>query len=642
MKKLLTALAFASLLLCPVSAPVFAAQDGRPTTPEPQSTAQEPATLPKDIVWETNNDDPPIGSPKAIRGGTFNVAIDAYPLTFRLMGPNSNDGFAAWNRAFTMSFGLVAMHPVTDKFIPVMATAWSIQKDQKTIYFKLDPDARFSDGTPITADDYVFTWEMMRSKFIVDPFYNSYAEQYFKSVDKIDDHTLRIVGTRPSWRPLYDYGGLWPTPRHATVLDKDWVTRTTNQPQVAVGPYVVSGVERGQSVTFKRIANWWGDKKHYFQGMYNFDEIHVRVIPTERELDYLRLGELDMMVEGTARTWNEGYTFPAATNGWLRRARVFVDTPSGIFGLHMNLEAPIFRNKNFRIAMQYLFNFERLNRNLMYNEYFRKNSFFEGTEFANPAVKAYPFDPVKAQEYLERAGYHRPNAIRDQSLTGKLINAAYGLIFTRSDTDDILVNDRGEKASFTLIYGTKGLERHLTVVQQDFRRAGVDMRLQLLEPGTAFERGLERKFEMILTGWSSSFYPDPREYLHTDFKKATNNNDFWGFGTKEVDDLIQTYEQSLDPDARRQAMYRIDQIVHDEAFYIPLWEAPYVRLVYWDYLQFPEFYLPKRTQSITDYLVYWIDPAKKAALADAMKTGKAYPVDKDLDKDYYGVRKKFQ
>ena len=218
---------------------------------------------------------------------------------------------------------------MTDKFIPIMATHWSVQKDQKTIYFKLDPDAKFSDGKPITADDYVFTWKMMQSKFIVDPFYNSYAERYYQSVDKIDDYTLRIVGTRPSWRPLVDYAGLWPTPAHATVLDKDWVTRTTNQPQIAIGPYVVSDVERGQSITFKRTPNWWGDKKRYFRGMYNFDQIHLRVIPPERELDYVRLGELDMMQEGTARIWNENYTFPAVTNGWLRRARVFVDWPSG-------------------------------------------------------------------------------------------------------------------------------------------------------------------------------------------------------------------------------------------------------------------------------------------------------------------------
>src|SRR5258707_14995752 len=153
--------------------------------------------------------------------------------------------------------------------------------------------------------------------------------------------------------------------------------------------------------------------------------MYLGVIAPERELDYVRLGELEMMQEGPARIWNESYSFPAVTNGWLRRARVFLDMPDGISGLHMNLEAPIFQNKEFRIALQYLFNFERLNRNLMYNEYFRKKSFFEGTEYANPNLQSYGFNSEMAREHLERAGYHRPDNIRNQSTLAKLRNVAY-------------------------------------------------------------------------------------------------------------------------------------------------------------------------------------------------------------------------
>ncbi len=598
-------------------------------------------TLPDGIVWETNNDDPLIGSPDAIRGGTFHYMLDAYPLTFRLMGPNSNDAFAGWNRAFTMAFPLVGQHPVTDNFIPLMATHWSVQEDQRTIYFRLDPDARFSDGESVTADDYVFTWRMFQSEHIVDPFYNSYAEQYWESVDKIDDYTLRIVGTRPSWRPLPDYAGLWPTPSHAVVLDEDWVSRTTNEYQVAVGPYVVSDVARGESVTFKRLDDWWGDGKRYFIGQYNFDEIRLRVIQRERALDYLRLGELDLILENTARTWNEEYAFEAVRNGWLRRARVFVENPSGVYGLHMNLEAPIFQNKDFRKAVQYLFNFERLNRNLMFDEYFRQISFFEGTEYANPNLEPYVFDPILAREYLERAGYRRPDDIRRGGLFKSLWNVLRGVIFTRSDADAILVNERGEKASFTVIYGQQGLGRHLTVIQQEYRRAGVDMRLQLLEPGAAFERGLERKYEMTLTGRTAGLYPAPRQYLHTEFQRETNNNNIWGFGTAEVDELIRIYEEDLDLGARLDAVHRIDEIVSEEAFYIPFWMAPYIRIVHWDYLRFPEFYLPRRTQSITDWMVYWIDPERRARLEEAMASGEALPLDEELDKDYYGIRERF-
>jgi microcin C transport system substrate-binding protein len=168
------------------------------------------------------------------------------------------------------------------------------------------------------------------------------------------------------------------------------------------------------------------------------------------------------------------------------------------------------------------------------------------------------------------------------------------------------------------------------------------MRLQLLEPGTSFQRGLERKFEMWMVNMTSGFYPDPRQYLHSQYKDQKNNNDFWGFGTPEVDKLIETYEENMDANARLQAMYRIDQIVHDEAFYIPFWEAPYLRLVYWDYLQFPPDYLPKRTEQYIDWLVYWIDPAKRAALEEAKRDDKPYPVDPNPDKDFYGVKQKFE
>ena len=177
-------------------------------------------------------------------------------------------------------------------------------------------------------------------------------------------------------------------------------------------------------------------------------------------------------------------------------------------------------------------------------------------------------------------------------------------------------------------------------MQQEFRRAGVDMRLRLLEPGTAFERGLERKYEMTMTARTTGFYPEPRQYLHTEFQKKTNNNNIWGFGTPEVDALVAVYEEDLDPEKRRAAMHRIDEIVHEEAFYIPFWTAPYLRVVYWDHLRFPAYWLPRRVEQITDYTVYWIDPTRQAALAEAMKNNTALPLDPQLDKDFYGIRAK--
>ena len=107
-----------------------------------------------------------------------------------------------------------------------------------------------------------------------------------------------------------------------------------------------------------------------------------------------------------------------------------------------------------------------------------------------------------------------------------------------------------------------------------------------------------------------------------------------------MDALIKVYEEDLDRDKRLKAIHRIDEIVHDEAFYIPFWSAPYIRVVHWDHLRFPEFWLPRRTEQLIDWLVYWEDPQRKAALEAAKRSGQALPLDKQLDKDFYGVRAK--
>ncbi|MBN1902995.1 ABC transporter substrate-binding protein [Candidatus Sumerlaeota bacterium] len=575
------------------------------------------ADLPNDIKWETNTTDPPIGDPKAIKGGTLYDYMEDYPLTFRLMGPNSNDSFASWNRAYTMDFSLVNRHPTTDNFIPWMATHWSIQPDNQTVFYKLDPDAKWSDGKPVTADDYVFCWEMMLSEFIVDPFYNNHAKDYYQSVEKIDDYTLKIVGAKPSWRPLVDYN-LFPMPKHAIKLGPDWVKEANNAFQLAVGPYVVSEAEPGRRVVFSRIQNWWGDKKHYFKGMYNVEKIVLNLLPHERDLDYFKKGELSFIRVNTAKIWAEELNFDALKKGWAHKKRIFVEYPSGMYGLHTNLEAPIFQNKDFRKAMQYLFPFETINSKLMYDSYYRQVSFFQGTEYQNPNLKPYGFDPRKAREHLQKAG------------------------FTKRGSDGILVDQSGRRASFSLIYGSKSIERHLTVVQEAYKKAGVEINLNLLEGATAFNRGLERKYEMTLTSRTSGFYPDPYQYFHSKFKSTTNNNNIWGFGAPETDKLIEIYNFNMDKSKRLEAMYKLDEIIYDEAFYIPFWDAPYIRILYWDYLRWPEFFLPKRTQQITDWQVFWIDPQKKARLKTAMEKGENLGEDAIVDIDPYGVKMKME
>lgn len=570
------------------------------------------------VVWETNDTDPPIGDPSATKGGTFYDYITSYPLTLRLVGPNSNDAFAGWNRSFSMNMSLILRHPTTDRYIPCMATHWSIQPDHKTVYYKLDPDAKWSDGQPVTADDYLFTNEMMRSEHIVDPYYNQYWADHFEAVEKLDDYTIKIVGLYESWRPMEDFG-MFPLPRHSTQLGPDWVEKANLVPGVVQGPYVITEAVSGQYVVFSRIKGWWGENKRYFKGMYNVDKIHLKVISdVNAAFDFFKKGEISHYTVTSARRWATELDFPAIKNGWVHKKRLFVDWPQGLYGFAMNLEQPIFRNKDFRKAIQYTFDFDELNNKLMFGAYYRMASCFEGSEYTNPRIKPYGFDPRKAREHLRAAG------------------------FTKRGRDGIFVNEHGQRAAFTFTYGSKSLERHFTVVKQKFRRLGIDMVLQLLEPGTAFERGLERQYELTLMSRTTQFYPSPKQYFGSVFKKTTNNNNIWSFGTARTDSLIDIFEKDMDRGNRIRAMAALDSIVQDEAFYVPFWRGPYIRFLYWDYVRWPAFYMPKRTEQYLDWQVFWVDEARNTRLAEAMKNGTSLGEDLEVDADPYGVKARLE
>lgn len=571
------------------------------------------------IQWVTNMDDPPIGDPSALKGGTLYTYTTAYPLTFRPVGPNSNDGFASYRRRMAfMEEGLVTLHPVTDNWIPWLATHWAVASDSRTVYYKLDPDVRWSDGEPVTADDYVFAWKFLQREDIVDPFWNEYTKDYYEEVAKLDEYTIKIVGKFESWRPIADFN-LFPLPKHFIEPGPDWVKDANNVFPLNLAPYQITEAVTNQYVVYTRQDEWWGDKKHYMQGLFNPKKVHIWIIgDPDAGFDRFRKGDLSFYQVFTAKKWAQEMEFDAVKKGWVHKKRIFIDYPQGLYGFAMNLEVPLFQNKDFRKAIQYLFNFDQINDKLMFNAYYRAVSNFVGTEYANPDLKPYGFDPRKAREHLDKAG------------------------FTQKGSDGILTRSDGTRASFTLTYGAPGLEKHMTVIKQVMQRFGVEMNLRLMERGTAFNRGLEREYEVMILSRTAGFWPGPHQYYASIFKETRNNNNVFAFGTAYTDSLIDIYRFNSDKSARIAAMHELDAIIQDEAFYVPFWYAPFIRLLYWDYVQWPETFLPKRIEQLTDWWVYWIDTKKEAALKEAMKNNRAYPEDTIIDVDPYGIQERIQ
>ncbi len=151
-------------------------------------------SLPNDIKWITNDSAPIFADHKAKKGGTFRSVISSFPLTLRMFGPDSNGSFVGTLRGNQMT--LVGYHPNSEEILPRMATHWAFDKDGKTMYFKLDKRAKWSDGHPVTADDYLFGLEFMRSPHILAPWYHNFYTEEVDRVVKFDSHTIAIVSTK--------------------------------------------------------------------------------------------------------------------------------------------------------------------------------------------------------------------------------------------------------------------------------------------------------------------------------------------------------------------------------------------------------------------------------------------------------------
>ena len=180
---------------------------------EPSHQRKEEFKLPDGLKWETNNDDPIFADPRAQKGGFYKGVLRDFPATFRQVGPNSNSGFRRLLNDNDM--GLLEIHPNTGKFIPSLATHWAVAPDHKTVYYKLDPRAQWSDGKPVTAEDYLFTLEFMRSPHIVAPWYNKFYTEEITEVIKHNKNVISVVlgqGVSVFYLPLDIHYQRWYNP----------------------------------------------------------------------------------------------------------------------------------------------------------------------------------------------------------------------------------------------------------------------------------------------------------------------------------------------------------------------------------------------------------------------------------------------
>ena len=569
---------------------------------------------PGDLKWLTNNSDPLYASPEAKKGGTFKVAIKSFPLTFRTVGPDSNTTFRSAILGNQLS--LIGLHPNTMNILPELATHWAYGKDKKTMYFKLNPLARWSDGKPVTAHDFAYTLEFMRSKKIVAPWYNDY---YTKEIDKVivyDDHTLAVASTKAQ-PDLHLITGIGPIPRHFFgQLGEDFVRKYNWKVVPNTGPYQISDFKKGKYVKFKRKRDWWARDLHYFKNRFNVNNVIYTVVRDDNlEWEYFKKNRADVFGMTLPKYWHVKSNTPIIKNGYVNRIWFYNDTRRSPFGLWLNQDKEIFKDINVRYAFAHAMNIQRVIEKVLRNDYFRLEHGFVGYgPYSNNTIKARRFDLAKVDHYMKKAGWKRG--------------------------DDGIWDKNGRRFSVEVLYGSDHHTPKLVVLKEEAKKAGVELRLQKLDPSTWYKKISESNQEAVWMGFSTGLRPSYWQSWHSDNAHKPRTNNVTNTDDPELDSLIEAYRNSLEAQERIELSQKIQKIIHDIGAFVPTSTAPYVRQAYWRWWRLPEIPGTKESTSLFSPFsagtggLFWYDQQLHEETKRMMKKKKKLPPVTIIDETY--------
>ncbi|MFZ4590774.1 MAG: ABC transporter substrate-binding protein [Ignavibacteria bacterium] len=563
--------------------------------------------------WDTNNNYNSTANPKAIKGGSINISLPDFPVTLRPYGKDANNSFNAYTgKLFYES--LLNKDPLTSEFTPLLATHWKISDDKKTFTFRINPDARWADGRPVTSDDFVATWKLLIDKDILEPYLNELMSSYEGPVAE-SMYIFSIKSKNADWR-LFDAIAtdikILPAHYLNSLSGKDYLEKYQYSFIPGSGPYTVldKDIIKGQSLKMRRRADYWGENLKPNIGKNNFNSINFIFLNDELlKLEKLKKGEIDVIKVNRASEWNTSYNFDKIKRGVILKKRVFNEYPAGISGICINTKLKPYNDVRIRKAFAYAFDRKKLNEKLFDNAYTLMNSYFPGSTYENPSNPKIGFNLDSSAMLLSSAGWKEKNSDGYLTKNGKVFEV------------DIIYNH--------------GEDIYLTIFQEDLKKVGIKLNLTKLDDAASSKAGNEKDFSLITSAWSGSIIPNPENMYSSKLADLKNNANWSGIKDKNIDDLCDKYNNTFDYRERINIVRNIDSLLCEYAGYILTWYAPYHRIVFQNKFGFPESILDKET-GIESLLYLWYnDPIKNENYNKAIKDESIFLESGDIDCKYW-------
>lgn len=576
----------------------------------------KPEDIPAGLVWRDGMDQPEIGDPAAKKGGVFRRFIPTFPPTIRPFGDNSNNSFRGDLYDY-IDLPLVTLHPETMKEIPGLAREWAISDDGRTVYFRIDPEARYSDGVPVRAKDFLTGIYLKVSDHIVNPYHKQFYREEFAQVAVYDDHTLSVSLPQARSHAAYLTGSLQAAPPHFyQEYGPDYSERYQWRFPPTTGAYKVlpEDIVKGASITQTRVKDWWAGDRKYYRHRFNPDKIvHTVVRDESKAFELFRAGELDTFFLTRPAYWYEKSEIDEVYKGYIERVTFYNRYPSVPLGLYLNVTKPLLNDRNIRIGIQHAMNWQKVIEVMYRGDYQRLNAFNQGFRiFSDPSIRARPFSIDLARESFRAAG------------------------FTTEGADGILTRPDGTRLSLSVTYPSQPIyERIFAILREEAKAAGFELRLDGLEHTVAYKKEMQKQHEIAFGSWLiQPPVPDFHQFLHSsnafddkgNLKPQTNNTFVWG--RPDTDALAEQVRNARTEEELREAAWKLQHIIHDEAIFVPGFSVDFVRIGSWRWVRWPDSentrFSPPVVYDPHESFVFWVDEDIQKETRAARRSGKTY------------------
>ncbi|MDE2285740.1 MAG: ABC transporter substrate-binding protein [Hyphomicrobiales bacterium] len=475
--------------------------------------------------------------------------------------------------------------------------ARTIETDDARSYvtFSIDPAAHFSNGTPVTAADVVFSWQLLRDHGR--PSHRAYYSKVTKA-QVLDERTVRFDLGAGNDRELPLILGLMPVlPRHA--VDVAAFEDSTLKKPIGSGPYVVADVGFGKSITFKRDPNYWGRALPINRGLWNFDEIRFDYYRDANAFfEAFKTGLYDVRVEQDASRWRTGYDIPAVRDGRIIKETFVSGQPKLASNFVFNTRRAIFADIRVRQAIALLFDAEWVNRNFFFGLYRRSASFFDGSELSafhrsadarerallapfRGAVRADVLDGTWSPPTSDGSGRDR-KSLR-QALT-LLAAAGYELKGT-----ELRARADGRPLAFEIMVTNRDEERLALAFADNLARAGILAQVRLVDAVQYDQRRLTFDFDMIEYRWEESLSPGNEQSIYFGSAAADEqgSRNYMGVKSAAVDAMIAALLRAREQPEFVAAVRALDRVLISGCYVVPLFYLPEQWVARWSYIAHP-------------------------------------------------------